>query len=52
MTHKSVALTEKIHRYEMNNLACARIILADQGRYGGDQSLMVIWAWAVIRKYQ
>lgn len=41
---------EKISRYEESNLECARAILADQGRYGGEHSLMVQWAKLVMAR--
>lgn len=41
-------IAEKIHRYEAANLACARMILENEGRFGGEGSLMVKWAKAVI----
>ena len=43
-------IASQIDRYAANNLNCARMILADQGRYGGDQSLMVQWAKLVMSR--
>lgn len=48
MAGKDQNIEEKIRRYETNNLACARIILSDEGRYGGEGSLMIQWAKSVI----
>jgi hypothetical protein len=41
-------IREWIYRYDQANLECADLILADPGGYGGDGSLMVVWARLVI----
>lgn len=43
-TPQSKEFTSKRNKYERDNLACARLILADVERYGGELSLMVQWA--------
>jgi hypothetical protein len=39
-------------RYDQQNELCARIILADVERFGGPDSLMVIWARLVVEQMQ
>jgi hypothetical protein len=39
---------ERIERWRSDNLACANIILHNSDAYGGEGSLMVRWARAVI----
>ena len=38
--------------YRAANETCARVILADVQRYGGPDSLMVVWARLVIERNQ
>jgi hypothetical protein len=47
-----VTRLEKIQQIERANLRCAEIILNDAEKYGGPTSLLVQWAWAVVRKHQ
>lgn len=50
MARAKTDIAEKISRYEASNLESARVILADHGRYGGEHSLMVIWAKLVMSR--
>jgi hypothetical protein len=43
---------ERIEELAAQNLLCAKIVLADKIRYGGDGALLVIWAQAVFKKAQ
>ena len=38
---KEKSISQKRDEYEVANVECARIVLADIEKYGGDQSLMV-----------
>jgi hypothetical protein len=50
MPRQKTDIGAKIRKYDTQNLECARIFLSDQGRYGGERSLMVTWAKLVIER--
>jgi hypothetical protein len=39
-------------KYAHDNQACARVILSNTLRYGGDESLMATWARAVLVRHE
>jgi hypothetical protein len=46
MTNNAIA---RIDKYESDNLTCARLILANLGRYGAG-SLPALWAKLIVEK--
>lgn len=50
MAQTKTNIAKKINRFAVENLECARSILANQGRYGGEHSIMVQWAKLVIAR--
>jgi hypothetical protein len=50
MPKTKINILERTRRFDAANLRCARDIMAAQGRYGGDGSLMVEWARTIIQR--
>ncbi len=41
---------QSVEKFDATNLDCARSILADPARYGGEESGMVRWARLVVQR--
>jgi hypothetical protein len=48
--HPRSSRTAKLIGYDQANAKCARIVLENIPRFGGDQAGLVIWARAVMRR--